>query len=122
MKLSKLLSILLFVTAFSLLYVFQQTEVYRFAYAGQKREAILQDLLDKNTILRYNIGRFSSLVEFGKRISDSVQFQMPESYRLVRVMPLEEGGRLAARPANRQTLLSRIFGIKRQAEAQTINP
>lgn len=111
-----------FVTSLSLLYVYQQTEIFRLAYVGQKKEAELQDSLDKNSILRYNIETNASLVHIGNKISGYADFQMPDGYRLVRLMPSGEGLRPSQEPANRETLLSRLFGIKRQAEAKTINP
>jgi hypothetical protein len=124
MKLSKILSIISFVTCLSLLYVYQQTEIIRLAYIGQKQRVLFDDLLDKNRILRYNIKRDASLVHIASRVSDGTDFQMPETYQLVRLAPSEEGlkakGNLRAQ--GRETALSRIFGIKRQAEAKTVNP
>lgn len=122
MRLSKFLSVVIFVTCLSLLYVYQQTEIFRLAYVGQKKQALLQDSLDKNSILRYNIASNASLVHIGNKISVYADFQMPDGYRLVRLMPSREGLKPSQEPANRETLLSRLFGIKRQAEAKTINP
>lgn len=121
MRLSKFLAIVALITCFSLLYVYQQTEIFRFAYLGQNKQAAYEDLLDKNSILRYNIKNYTSLVNIGHKISRTSEFEIPNSYRLVRLAPLPEG--LGIRQAvNRETILSRIFGIKRQAEAKTINP
>jgi hypothetical protein len=50
------------VTLFSLLYVYQQTEILHLAYVGQKRVTAFEDLFDKNSVLRYNINKSSSLV------------------------------------------------------------
>ncbi|MBM3249263.1 MAG: hypothetical protein FJZ09_00240 [Candidatus Omnitrophica bacterium] len=122
MRVSRFLAIVSCVTCFSLLYVYQQTEVFRMAYMGQKRQSSVDDLLDKNAVLRYNIQRKASLVEIGNRISGSTEFQMPDTYRLVRVRPARNSLKLAQGPALRETLFSRFFGIKRQAEARTINP
>jgi len=124
MRLSKFLSSVTIVTLFSLLYVYQQTEVFRLAYVGQKKSAYLADLLDKTNILRYNIDKKASLVEIGSKISGCADFQMPDTYRLVRLSPGQEGLRLEARQNAplRQTVFSRIFGINRQAEAKTIEP
>jgi len=105
---------------FSLLYVYQQTEIFRLAYVGQKKLVALEELLDKNTYLRYNIERNASLVQIGDRVSGNADFQMPDSYRLVRLVPSKEGFRLRAPASGKETLVSRIFGVKRQAEAETI--
>ncbi|MFH1354749.1 MAG: hypothetical protein ABIH19_01170 [Candidatus Omnitrophota bacterium] len=121
MKVPKFLSIVGLVTSFSLLYVYQQTEIFRFAYLGQKSQTTLDDLLDKNQILRYNIDSNASLVCIGERVSKEAEFQMPESFELVRVTTSFEG-RKPLESSRGQSLFSRIFGIKRQAEAKTINP
>ena len=110
------------VTFFSLLYVYQQTEIIRLAYAEQKQYAVFQGLLDKNSILRYNMEKNCSLVNIGGSVSNHSDFQMPDKYQLVRLVPSKEGVTFAQGAANKETLLARIFGIKRQAEARTINP
>ena len=110
------------VTFFSLLYVYQQTEIVRLAYAEQKQYTVFQGLLDKNSILRYNMEKNCSLVNIGGSVSNHADFQMPDKYQLVRLVPSKEGVMFAQGPVNRETLLSRLFGIKRQAEAKTINP
>ncbi len=117
----KLLSVIIFITLFSLLYVYQQTEIFRLAYIVEKKQAFLEDLLDKNTVLRYNINQTSSLVHIGDKISNSKDFQMPDAYRLVRMAsPAGQAGSASAAP--RETLITKIFSVKRQAEARTINP
>lgn len=87
----------------------------------QKKEAQFQDSLDKNTILRYNVKSNASLVRIGNKISRDADFQMPDGYRLVRLTSSKEGLVSNQESANRQTLVSRLFGIQRQAEAKTIN-
>lgn len=122
MRLIKFLSTVVFIAYFSLLYVYQQTEIFRLGYAGQKRQATYEDLLDKNTLLRYNISRNASLVRIGDKISGLADFQMPDSYRLVRLAPSSrEGMRAKEALPKQETVLSRLFGIKRQAEAKTVN-
>ena len=88
MRLNKFLSMAFFVTFFSLLYVYQQSEIIRLAYAGQKQRMVFQDLLDKNSVLRYNIERSASLVSIGSNISGNSDFQMPDKYQLVKLTPL----------------------------------
>ncbi|MFH1458323.1 MAG: hypothetical protein ABIG31_04060 [Candidatus Omnitrophota bacterium] len=123
MRLFKFLATVTFITYFSLLYVYQQTEIFRLGYAGQKRQVRFEELFDKNTLLRYNIARQASLVQIGDRISDLADFQMPDSCRLVRLSPVSQGGIILTQGQPKQeTLLSKIFGIKRQAEANTLNP
>ena len=122
MRISRFVAVVSFITCFSLLYVYQQSEIFRLAYVGQKKQAYFQDLLDKNTILRYNIERNASLISIGSKISGSKDFQMPDSYRLVKLSATKEGFRINSENPAKQTMIARIFGIKSQAEAETINP
>ncbi|KPK98125.1 MAG: hypothetical protein AMJ95_05870 [Omnitrophica WOR_2 bacterium SM23_72] len=123
MRVFKFLATVTFITYFSLLYVYQQTEIFRLGYAGQRRNVQVEELLDKNALLRYNISRQASLVQIGDRISELADFQMPDSCRLVRLAPASREGEILEQGfARQETLLSRIFGIKRQAEANTLKP
>lgn len=123
MKLSKFLLILTFITLLALVYVYQQTEIFRLAYLGQKNVAVFEDLLDKNTILRYNIKRNGSLICIGNKISRYANFEIPNTYRLVRLAAPLEGLKVVSKNRPRkENILSRFFAIKRQAEAKTINP
>jgi len=122
MRLSKFLFILLFLTCISLLYIYQQTEIFRFAYLDQRKQAVFDDLLDKNSILRYNVSKSSSLIDIENKIYKDTNFQMPDSFRLVRLAPVSGGSKIVSRPAKKETFFARLFSIKRQAEAKTINP
>jgi hypothetical protein len=110
------------VTFVSLFYVYQQSEIVRLAYAQQKQHVVFQELLDKNSLLRYNIEKNCSLVSIGQSVSNRSDFQMPDKYQLVRLVPTKEGVTLVEQSANKETLLARVFGIRGQAEAKTINP
>ncbi len=122
MKLTKFLSTVVFITSFSVLYVYQQSEIFRLAYLGQKKQVVFTELLDKNTALRYNINKSSSLVNIGNRISQTQDFQMPDNYRFVKFISSKQGLKLADQNQNREGLLARIFSLKREAQAKTINP
>jgi len=122
MKFTKFLCTVVFVTSFSLLYVYQRSEIFRLAYLGQKKQVVFTELLDKNTALRYNINKSSSLVNIGNRISQTQDFQMPDNYRFVKFIASKDGLKLADQNQNREGLLARIFSIKREAQAKTINP
>jgi len=122
MKLSRLIFIITFTTLFSLLYVWQQTEAFRLAYTGQRSLTAFQDLLDKNTVLRYNIQKNGSLISIGNKVYDSADFQIPGKYQLVRVRSTGKALRVAQRLPNKENMFTRLFGIKRQAEAMTFGP
>lgn len=119
MKLSRFLLITALATQLCLLYVYQQTEIFRFGYQGQKRLSQFEDLLDKNTLLRYNIAQSASLVRLGDKVAASSEFQMPDTYRLVKLTHSLTGLKVAGSAPKKETILSGLFGIKSQAEAKT---
>lgn len=121
MKMSRFLGLMAVVTSFSLLYVYQQAEIFRLAYMGQKKSAVFQVLLDKNSLLRYNKQKSTSLIRIGDKLSGNKDFQMPTSYRLVK-LAYPAKARSKAGIAKKEGILSRIFGVRKQAEARTINP
>jgi hypothetical protein len=122
MRLTRFLSVTVFITSFCVLYVYQQSEIFRLAYLGQNKQATFNELLDKNTALRYNIKKNSSLVSIGSRISGTNEFQMPDNYRFVKFISSKDGLKLADQNQDRTGLLARIFSLKREAQAKTINP
>ena len=117
MKLSKFISVILSLTCFSLIYVYQQTEIFRLGYVSQKRQVNFGDLLDKNTILRYNVNRNTSLVHLADKVS-GMDMQMPDTYRLVKVASLKGGAGSARKLAKKESFISGLFSVKREAEAR----
>lgn len=122
MKLPKFILLVGFITFVALVYVYQQTEVFRFAYDGQKKFSVFQELLDKNAVLRYNIARSASLVQIGNKVSVSANFQMPHGYRFVKLAQPLEDLKVAQYIPKKENMFARFFAIKRQAEARTIVP
>ena len=122
MKLTKFFSAVVFITSFSVLYVYQQSEIFRLAYLGQKKQIVVTELLDKNTALRYNINKSCSLVNIGARISGTNDFSMPDNYRFVKFISSSAGLKLANSGQSRENMLARIFSLKQEAQAKTINP
>ena len=120
MKLSRFLFIALFLTIVSLSYVWQQTEIFCLAYKGQGRLSTYQSLTEKNAILKYCKQSNISLVRLSNRLDEKDKFQIPETYRLVRLVLPQQNLRSKASPSKRENFLSRLFGVKRQAEAGTI--
>lgn len=115
---TKFMLTIIIITCFSLSYVWQQTEIFRLAYEGQKNLAVFQGLSEKNNILKYNIKRNTSLVRLGNKISGDANYQMPSTYRLVKFTQPAQG--LQAKYSYRkESLFSYLFGVKRVAEAQT---
>jgi hypothetical protein len=121
MKIYKFLVASVTVTVFILLYVFQQAEIFRLGYGVNKRQEAFQDLLDKNALLRYTVQKNASLTRIGGKLSSCADFQMPESYRLVKVRYSGKTTGMLARPAASNNALVRFFSIKREAQAKTID-
>ncbi len=124
MRMPKFMLLVCSITFISCLYVRQQTDVYSSAYAEQKKQASFEDLLDKNSLLRYNLKKNTSLICMGSKVSESEEFRMPNNYLLVKVSD-DSNNRLnlASQAIYRNdNFVSRLFGVKRQAEAKTLNP
>ncbi|MFH1398152.1 MAG: hypothetical protein ABIH27_06365 [Candidatus Omnitrophota bacterium] len=123
MKFSKFIFLVIFITFFCVLYVWQQAEVFKLAYVSQKKLALFQELLDKNSLLRYNLKKNTSLIRMGSKVLGSNDFQMPDNYLLVKLDSSQQGAGVASNKLLlRESLLSRVFSIKRQVEAKTIGP
>lgn len=120
MRLSKFLTLVFSLTLLSVLYVYQQTQIIRLAYTGEKQSQQFEELLNKNNVLRYHVGKSVSLVSIGEGISNSPDFGMPLGYRVVHLASIGARQRGAGQP--KESMLASIFGIKRQAQAQTLNP
>lgn len=121
-RVNKFLSMAGIFTAFSLLYVYQQTEVFRLAYTGQKKQVACQTIANKNSLLRYSIDRKTSLVCLGNKILESSEFQMPDSYQYVQVSTARQEMRPAPDFFGKESVFGKLFGLKREAQARTINP
>ncbi len=124
MRMPKFILLVCAITFISCLYVRQQTEVYSAAYAGQKKQVSFEELLDKNSLLRYNLKKNTSLICMGSKVSESEEFQMPDNYLLVKVTDDSKSRLELASQKTYKTdnFVSRLFGVKRQAEAKTLNP
>jgi len=122
MRLSKFLLILFFFTLAALVYVWQQSEIFCLAYRVEKKLAAVQRLADKNAILRYMRESNVSLVRLNSKLTEKEGFQIPETYRLVRLNTSRTRLRVSKKQPPRENIVSRFFSIKRQAEARTIGP
>jgi len=121
MKVSKFLLLVSVLTAFILLYVYQQSAIFRLGYLIDKKQGKFQGLLDKNALLRYNVQKNASLIRLSGKLSGCEDFQMPDTYRLVRVVYPVANFKLAGQFNKKENIFARIFGVKREAQAKTIN-
>ena len=121
MKVSKFLSFASVFTLFAILYVFQQAEIFRLGYTVDKRQGAFQLLLDKNALLRYNVQKNASLIHLSGKFSNGADFQMPKTYRLVRLSYPQNTVQSTAQTNKGENIFTRLFSVTRQAEAKTIN-
>lgn len=123
MRISKFLFLVFPLTFFACLYVWQQTKIFTLAYVVQKDEEFFKDLLDKNSLLRYNLKKNSSLVSIGAKILSSGDFQMPDNYFLVKLsLPKPERSEAKLVSVKKGSLIARLFSVKTEAQAKTSNP
>lgn len=120
MKLSKFLLVVFFLTIVSLVYVWQQAEIFCLAYKGQRRLSLYQSLTEKNGMLKYCKQSNISLVRINNRLDEKDSFQIPETYRIVRLVSPRPDLRTRINSSKKESFLSRLFSVKRQAEAKTI--
>lgn len=115
---------MIIITTVSVVYVQQQTSLLKLGYQMKDKEKTLEELLDKNKILMYNILAFKAPSSLEKRlIVRNVRLEMPGEWQFVSLpeVELREGvvlGKLKAK-----NVLLGIFNLKSQAqaEAETVN-
>ncbi len=120
MKLSRFLFTVFFLTLLSLVYVWQQTEIFCLAYKGQRRLYAYQSLAEKNAILKYCKQSNISLTRITNKLNQKDGFQIPQTCRLVRLAMPRENFKARVNTPKKENFVSRFFSIKRQAEAKTI--
>lgn len=122
MRLPKFLLTAFMVTSCAVFYVGQQSEIFQLAYVGSKSMVEFRDLLDENSLLRYNLKQNTSLTRVDNKILEPSEFQMPDTYYLVKLSSPAESLKVANRRlTRRESLAYRLFGIKREAEAKTVD-
>ncbi len=122
MKLSKFLFIMVIITIVSVVYVQQQISLLKLSYQIKDKEKTLQELLDKNKILMYNILALEAPASLEKRlIVKNVRLEMPGEWQLVSLPEVEvREGLVLGKPKLKNVLLG-IFNLRSQAEAQLVN-
>lgn len=123
MRLPKFLIVISTVTLLAMIYVHQQTEIFYLAYGREKKQANLQELIDRNNILRYNTSLLSSLPYLDKKLFvNNADFEIPQEQRLVKLILVEKELNVANNFKKRENLFSKFFNIMtQQAEAKPLN-
>jgi len=123
MKPAKFIFCIWIITAFALLYVWQQVELVRVSYEIREAKCEVTHLLDQNRYLRYNVASLSSPSRLAKEKSvRNLELELPKSLKLVRlieVTPAKTQSNIGG-PSGRRSIFS-FFTLKSsQAEANQI--
>jgi len=121
MSLNKIFTIVLGITLVALLYVYQQSKIIQLAYQEQERLAFLENVINKNNNLKFNIDRQMSLVSIVDLWQDG-NFEWPHQKQLVSLSTIEQGLKASKQLKEKETIFTRIFGLKSQAEATPVKP
>jgi hypothetical protein len=120
MKLPKFLIIVLTVTIISLCLVYQQTQITVLTYLNGRNNKAYQELLDKNIALRYNLEKTRSISSLGNKVLvGDTNFEIPQQTQLAQIERPREYESFAQKAIARETILTRIFGARTEAEAKT---
>lgn len=115
MKFHKIILIIVCVTVFSVVYVYQQTQIFCLAYTGEKKQETYQDLLDKNNLLRYNVNVITSVSSIGPKVMKGSEFEMPIKTAVVKLGTPKKAISVKSRLAG----LIDIFSLKAEAKTNT---
>ena len=123
MRLRRFSLLIFFITFMSLVCVYQQKQIFYLAYQGDRKQTKLQELLDRNNVLRYNLNVYSSLPYLDKRLFvKSADFEIPQVQRLVKLDFTQTKTRMTRNPEKNKNLFTNLFNIiTKQAEARPIN-
>lgn len=126
MRTSKCIALTVLGTVLCLLHVFLQTEIVKFGYEINSASQILDTQKDKQTSLQFVLSSMQSPLNIDKSLSsDKDVYQLPDSFKLVKLSPAGssvDSGMTApdrAAPVLRRFAFSTFF-TGRQAEARTI--
>jgi hypothetical protein len=122
MFLRKFLLTLLFTTFIGLVYIHQQSKIFYIAYQNEQKKRILDELVDKNNLLRYNTSAFSSLVYLDDKVLRScIEFQMPKQTKVIKTGSTQPTA--IVKIEKKPNLVLRIFNrFVKSAEANILKP
>lgn len=88
MRTSRCILFAVFLTFFSLLYVFQQTEIIKAGYKITEAQKAFEACLDHRTVLEYTLSALESPLNLDKNLFfKKDQFELASDYRLVKIAP-----------------------------------
>ena len=124
MKLSRFLTILVLITVTSLFYVHQQIELIKQSYIIQLNQHKVDDLLDQNRILKYNVIALKAPVNLENQlVANDVKLVLPERWQVVRIAGsrIEKEALSGKKPLPLLFSFLRFFALNREAQAKPID-
>jgi len=119
MGLNKIFIIVFGITILSLLYVYQQSNIIQLAYQEQERLALLENLVNKNNNLRYNLDRQMSLVSIAGLWQEG-NFEWPNRKQLLSFSTTQQEPVQSKQIKETESIFTHFFGLKSQAEATSV--
>ncbi|MCM8792071.1 MAG: hypothetical protein NC826_02845 [Candidatus Omnitrophica bacterium] len=122
MDLKKFLFIFIMITFIALFYIHHQSRIFYLAYKNEQKKKILDELIDKNNTLRYNISSFFSLIYLDKNALKYVEFEIPKENKIIKLSSLNN---IKSNESikNKSNLVLRVFDrVTKSAEANTLRP
>ena len=119
MGLNKILIIVLGITILALLYVYQQSNIIQLAYQEQERLTLLENLINKNNNLKYNVERQMSLVSVANLWQEG-HFEWPNQKQLLSFSTIQQKPEQSKQIKEEESIFTHFFGLKSQAEATSV--
>jgi hypothetical protein len=119
MNLKKTLKILVFLLPLALIYVWQGTQVFKLAYQMENKVCVYKELLEKNSILRYNIDVKISSQEMGQGfLAKDKDLKIADSVFIVKAKNNTQEPNSIYSKLERENHLLRFFNPPAEAESK----
>lgn len=124
MKLMKSIQMMGLFTVLALIYIHMQMQIFDMAYQGKKKQRELEDLVNSNAMISYNIMKLTSSHNLGLRLlNDDSDLRFRAQDNVVEVATtksLEEGGqKLSRRDTGKAKSLLNLLSLRSEAEAKS---
>lgn len=123
MNLSKFLTIVVMITMASLFYVHQEIELVKQSYEVQTNQQKVNDLLDQNRILKYNVSALKAPFNLEDRLAaNNIKLVSPERWQVVHVASSATKESIARKESPSKIYnFFKLFSFSRVAQAKPIN-
>ena len=123
MRLPKFFTVITMITVISLFYVHQQTELIKQSYKVRSNQDKLNDLLDRNRVLEYNVVALKAPFNLEDRLAaNDIKLVLPERWQVVHVAgsAMERGDEVKEKSPSPVFAFFKFFTLSRVAQAKPI--